>query len=565
MGTYSNSFTPELYLKHKQYFDERLIQQLENDQSKLSVLKSQLETCRLVNKKDKSIIRALESKNKDLEIICANLKQKIQDKNEKAEDMIKDFEKQIEDLDKSIHGELQIAYKTNTELHDENARLKKEIEKLRRENKKYKSSSKKDSSNSSIPSSKDENKKVTSSRTPSDLKKGGQPGHKVHRSKFNQVPDKVIYKYTAKAPQGAIAVFNDQKEIQYYVTQEINAFFKTGVTETRYVISDKAPLLPEKEMKKYLINSVTYHDDLKSMVLYLNNKGTIALQRLCTMLNEMSEGKLDIKPSTVVKWSREFQKKGTSYMASILEALLKDGVLHVDETGWKINGKQKWLHVIASERYAYFMVTEKRGNKEEGPLKLLKEYEGCVVHDHYIPYYTRLLKCEHAECNAHILRYLKAGMDLDKNEACGEMHKLMQKMIHRKKELMRQGIMKMEEEEINKYEKQYHQILNEELEKYQKAHPKRKKGVYVPEYIKLMRRMEKYSEEHLRFIKNFRIPADNNLAERQMRPTKAKKKISGQSQNIETANNFACIHSVIQTCTLQKKNTLEEIKAIFKS
>ena len=64
-------------------------------------------------------------------------------------------------------------------------------------------------------------------------------------------------------------------------------------------------------------------------------------------------------------------------------------------------------------------------------------------------------------------------MDLDKNEACGEMHKLMQKMIHRKKELMRQGIMKMEEDEINKYEKQYHKILNEELEKYQKAHPKR--------------------------------------------------------------------------------------------
>lgn len=125
--------------------------------------------------------------------------------------------------------------------------------------------------------------------------------------------------------------------------------------------------------------------------------------------------------------------------------------------------------------------------------------------------------------------------------------------------------MKMEKDEIKEYESRYHQILKEELEKYQKAYPKKIKGVYMPEYIKLMRRMEEYSEEHLRFIKDFRIPADNNLAERQMRPTKAKKKISGQSQNLKTANDFACIHTVIQTCSLQGKNTLEEIKTIFKT
>lgn len=565
MGNYSNSFTPDLYLKHKEYFDGRLILQLESDKVKISALKDQIKIYQNIDRKNKSTIKALEFKRKDLEILCANLKQKVKDLDEQTKQIIKDFEKEIEDMDKSIHGELQIAYKTNTELHDENTRLKKEIEKLRRENNKYKSSSKKNSSNSSIPSSQDENRKIANSRTKSDLKKGGQPGHKAHHSKISKSPHKVIYKYTAKAPCGALAVFDEHNKISYYVTQEINAYLKTEITETRYIIGEKFSSLSEKEMNKYVINSVTYHDDFKSMVLYLNSKGTIALQRLCTMLNEMSEGKLDLKPSTVVNWSREFHKKGTVYMENVLMALLKEGVLHIDETGWKINGKKKWLHVIASDHYAYFMVTESRGNKEEGPLKLLKDYEGCAVHDHYKPYYNRLLKCDHAECNAHILRYLKAGVDLDKNKSCEEMHKLMQEMIHRKKELMRQGFMKMEKDEIKEYESRYHQILKEELEKYQKAYPKKIKGVYMPEYIKLMRRMEEYSEEHLRFIKDFRIPADNNLAERQMRPTKAKKKISGQSQNLKTANDFACIHTVIQTCSLQGKNTLEEIKTIFKT
>ena len=565
MTTHSNSFTPDLYIKHKDYFDARLIQQLENNNTKIADLKNKIEIYRYADKKNKSVIQTLALKNSDLQIVCANLKQKISDQEEQRDEVIKDFEKKIEEMDKSIHGELQIAYKTNTELHDENAKLKKEIEKLRKENHRYKSFSKKDSSNSSIPSSKDENKKIMNSRTKSDLKKGGQTGHNAHHSKISKSPEQIIYKYVAQAPNGAVSVFDEHQKISYYMTQEINAHLITEITETRYIVSDKAQRLSAAERNKYAINSVTYHNDFKSMVLYLNSKGTIALQRLCTMMNELSEGKLNLKPATVVNWSREFYRKGMPYMERVLMALRNEGVLHVDETGWKINGKQTWLHVIACEHYAYFVVTEKRGNPEEGPLKLLKDYNGCAVHDHFKPYYRSLLKCDHAECNAHILRYLKAGIDLDKNQGCEEMHKLIQEMIHRKKEQMRHGIHEMDKEEIERFETRYHQILRKELEAYKKAHPKKQKGVYVPEYIKLMRRMEEYSEEHLRFIKDFRIPADNNLAERQMRPIKAKKKISGQSQNPETANDFACIQTVIQTCTLQGKNTLEEIRTIFNS
>ena len=142
---------------------------------------------------------------------------------------------------------------------------------------------------------------------------------------------------------------------------------------------------------------------------------------------------------------------------------------------------------------------------------------------------------------------------------------MIQSMIHEKKELIRQGIMKMDEKQIWSYEKRYLDILNQELETYAVEHPKKVKAKYVPGYIKLMRRMVEYKEEHLRFIKDFTVPSDNNIAERQMRPTKAKKKISGQSLSLETANNFAAMHTGIQTCSLQGKNTLEEIKAILLS
>ncbi|WP_181981794.1 hypothetical protein [Holdemania filiformis] len=52
-------------------------------------------------------------------------------------------------------------------------------------------------------------------------------------------------------------------------------------------------------MRKYAINSVTYSSSLKAQFLYLNNKGVIVLDRLCTILNELSHGALSIQPSTV--------------------------------------------------------------------------------------------------------------------------------------------------------------------------------------------------------------------------------------------------------------------------
>lgn len=550
-------------LLHKEYFDSKLIQLVENNEKQITTLCKTIDILKITISKHKELIKKLSFTNKNEQIINTNLSKKIKAQEEETVEIIKDFEKKIEEMDKTVQGELQKSYHTNVELQDENMRLKEELKKLRRENTKYKNMFHKNSSNSSIPPSKDENK-VTNSRIKSDLKRGGQPGHKVHRSKTTEKPHNVIYKIVAKAPSGAVAVFNEHDELSYYKTQEINAYLKTKITETRYIIKKNAESLPEKEMNKYRINHVAYHEDFKSMVLYLNSKGTIALKRLCTILNEMSKGMIDLKASTVVNWGKEFHKKSANYMENLLNELIKTDVLYVDETGWKINGQRAWMHVIASNDGAYFMVTKSRGSMEEGPLEILKGYTGCLVHDHYKPYYNLEL-CQHAECNAHILRYLANGAELDKNEACAEMKKLIQEMIHRKKELIKQTITKMEDSEIKMYEEKYHRILKEELEKYDREHPVKPKAIYIPDYIKLMKRMEEYSEEHLLFIKDFRVPSENNRAERQMRPTKAKKKISGQSTNLETANDFAAIHTVIQTCSLQGKNTLEEIKTILKS
>ena len=86
---------------------------------------------------------------------------------------------------------------------------------------------------------------------------------------------------------------------------------------------------------------------------------------------------------------------------------------------------------------------------------------------------------------------------------------------------------------------------------------------YVPTYIKTMERLKVYKDEHLRFIVDFNVDFDNNAAERQARALKTKKKVSGQSNTITTANYFTAILTINQTCILQNKNTLETIEDIL--
>lgn len=85
------------------------------------------------------------------------------------------------------------------------------------------------------------------------------------------------------------------------------------------------------------------------------------------------------------------------------------------------------------------------------------------------------------------------------------------------------------------------------------------------DYIKVFRRMLEYVEEHLRFITDFRVEYTNTIAERCMRVAKARKKISGQSKNMDRGKDFANIQSIIQTANWTGQNTLELMRGIIES
>ena len=75
--------------------------------------------------------------------------------------------------------------------------------------------------------------------------------------------------------------------------------------------------------------------------------------------------------------------------------------------------------------------------------------------------------------------------------------------------------------------------------------------------------LKEKSGEVLDFIFDFSKPFDNNQAERDIRMTKVKQKISGTFRNSEMAKVFCRIRSFISTAIKQSQNVLDAISGVY--
>lgn len=67
------------------------------------------------------------------------------------------------------------------------------------------------------------------------------------------------------------------------------------------------------------------------------------------------------------------------------------------------------------------------------------------------------------------------------------------------------------------------------------------------------------------FIKNFTIPFDNNLSERDLRIFKIKTKMSGGFRSFKGFKHFTNALSIIKTSIKRNINPFHSIKSIFKN
>jgi transposase len=79
----------------------------------------------------------------------------------------------------------------------------------------------------------------------------------------------------------------------------------------------------------------------------------------------------------------------------------------------------------------------------------------------------------------------------------------------------------------------------------------------------LLARLDDHREQVLRFATDFRVPFDNNQAERDIRMAKLQQKISGSWRTLAGAQRFCRLRSYISTARKQQVGVLAALRRVF--
>ena len=221
---------------------------------------------------------------------------------------------------------------------------------------------------------------------------------------------------------------------------------------------------------------------------------------------------------------------------------------HADETSIRVDGVTRWLHVIRTETHTSYYWSPYRGQKAHHADGLLPEYTGILMHDAYSSYFVH--SYEHALCNAHLLRELQALVEGDPSQSwASQLMHLLRTAWTLVKTAKAEGLPALPVDLADRIDRLFDRIVARASRLHPpRSRPEGQRGrVAQSTERNLINRLTQYKSAYLRFVFDFRVPFDNNLAERDLRMSKLQQKIAGSFRTDDGAHHFCRIRGYIST------------------
>jgi len=450
----------------------------------------------------------------------------------------------------------------NTALYQENATLRRENGALKQNVAELQRRLDKNSSNSNKPPSSDGLKKpprvFKSLRGRSGKTSGGQVGHKGDTLRPVDKPDR-IERHAAttcrhcQACLIAAMVTSEERRQVFDLPQP-----RLEVTEHRASVycCRHCSGVTKAAFPDTVTAHVQYGSRVRATAVYLNVQQLIPEDRVCETMADLFAA-ASLCPASVVAWTAKAAEAQAPVVAHIAARVVAAKLRHLDETGFRIGGKTRWLHSTSTVVYTLYRIGETRGDV---PRTMA---DGVIVHDHFKPYYT-LRGPLHALCNAHHLRELQALIEIEKEAWAGVMHELLYAANKQVRQAKAGGAVALAEADRQRIAAAYDAalVMGFDLHEGQaplvrrpgaRGRPPRRTG------HNLLLRLRDCKDDVLRFISDFDVPFTNNQAEQDIRMMKLRMKISGGFRTLAGAEIFATMRSVISTVRKHGINILRAL------
>ena len=427
----------------------------------------------------------------------------------------------------------------------------------------------KNSRNSSKPPSTDDyaskKPKPKSRRLKSGKKVGGQKGHPGTTLRMVDNPDEIRIIEVDQCSNCHTSL--EDEEVKDYEKRQTFDIPPVQLYSTEYrgeiKLCPKCGCLNTAKFPDDVTQPAQYGSRLRSLAVYLHDYQLIPYDRGCELLSDVFE--CDISPATLIKAENECFEGLEEFENALKEALKQSPVISSDETGMRINGIRNWLHVACTANMTYYFTHPKRGSEAMDDMDILPNYDGTIVHDFWMSYFKYL--CDHGLCNVHLLRELISTSENYEQVWSEEMAALLL-IIKGCVDETRETSDSLTAKQIIDFEKMYDYITKKGLEENPPpldfdTKPKKRGRKKQTKPKNLLDRFVNYKGDILRFMYDFEVPFDNNLAERDIRMMKVQQKISGTFRSIQGAHYFCRIRGYISTMKKNKLSVIDAIEAVF--
>jgi len=440
------------------------------------------------------------------------------------------------------------------------------IRKLTERIKALEEKSNKDSHNSDKPPSSDGlQRRIHKRRESSGKKPGAQEGHEGTTLRMVKHPQQVQI-HEVRRCQGCGRSLQQEKPRGYEPRQVFDIPpIVVQVTEHRAQIK-RCPRCGELTAAAFpsgVSHKTQYGTRLKAFAVYLKNHGFLSYSRTAQAFADLFGIPLSV--GTLASIDRRCGQRVQEVVEQIRQKLIHARVVHFDETGLSINGKLHWLHGAGTQEFTYYYPHRRRGTAATDEIGILPQLKGNAVHDNWQPYMK--YGCSHSLCNAHHIRELTDVYERGGQPWAQQMIGLLLESKQTVEQAKRVGKKRLAICDVRKYESRYETIIASGM----KANPPPVRGddpgrrgrLKRSKARNLVERLARLRKETLRYLTDFQVPFDNNLAERDIRMMRLQQKVSGAFRSDRGALSFCRIRSYISTIRKQGLSVIDAIMNAF--